>query len=251
MSRDSDKLDLILEKLKSFDTLEKKIDNLDSKFNDLSTTVNTLNTTVASHTSEIAEIRAELAKNKEDIRSLKVSHNNREQRLRACTLRLFNFPTAPGESVDNYKPLAAKVYDRIIRPALSAAKGAGDIGTLPQQQNAMEACFRVFSPQGPVPPTTSPPVIIRLVSMAVKTAVMKHRRAVPLPSEGERAVGIRRFVLVEDLTPDTHSLLKALQADSRTEKAWSVNGNIMFTRPGVVGVKKVRSVFDSLDTILS
>ncbi len=233
------------------DSLETKIDGIDRKFSDLSATVTTLQTTVTTHTDDIAEIRQELASTKADIRSLKVSHNYREQRLRACTLRLFNFPTAAGESVDNYKPLAAKVYDRIIRPALTAARTSGDIGTVYQQQNALEACFRVFSPQAPPPGSPPPPVIIRLVSTAVKTAVMKHRKAISSPSEGERESGIRRFVLVEDLTPEAHGLLKALQADSRTEKVWSVNGNIFYTRPGTNGVKKVRSVFDTPDVILS
>ncbi len=79
---------------------------------------------------------------------------------------------------------------------------------------------------------------------------MKHRRSVSLPPEGEREAGIRRYVIVEDLTPDAYSLLKSLSADDRTEKVWSMNGQIHFTRPGVSGFSKVKNIFDPVDLIL-
>jgi len=55
---------------------------------------------------------------------------------------------------------------------------------------------------------------------------------------------------VEDLTPPTHGLLKALQADSRVDKVWSVNGQLHFTLVGREGVKKVKNVFAPLSEIL-
>ena len=71
-----------------------------------------------------------------------------------------------------------------------------------------------------------------------------------LPPEGEREAGIRRYIVVEDLTPDAHHLLKQLQADDRTEKVWSQNGQIYFSRPGVSGFSKVKNIFDTVDSIL-
>ena len=80
---------------------------------------------------------------------------------------------------------------------------------------------------------------------------MQQRRShLPQPSEGEKKSGVRRFVIAEDLTPPAHKLLKAMQADKRTEKVWSVNGLIHFSVPGKTGYKKVKSVFDTLDQIL-
>ncbi len=254
MSSDSAKLDQILEKLKSFDTLEGKIDGIDRKFGELNSTVTKLQASVTQHSNDIEEIRAELASYKAEVRTLKTAHNSREQRLRASTVRLFNFPVAIGESVDNYKPLAAKVYDRIIKPTLQAARAAGDIGSTPQQQNAIEACFRIAHRDPAVgsssSPPPSPPIVIRLSSTAIKASVMKFRRSIPPPSEGEKNMGFRKFTLVEDLTPEAHSLLKALQGDSHTDKVWSMNGVIHFSLPGVTGFKKVRNIFDSVDTIL-
>ena len=73
----------------------------------------------------------------------------------------------------------------------------------------------------------------------------------PVPSEGEKLAGGKHFVVVEDLTPPAHKLLKALQANSRTEKVWSVNGHICDSLPQKKGYKRVRSVFDSIESILS
>ncbi len=205
---------------------------------------------IANNTAAIAELRAELQLNKVEVKSLKTSHNLREQRLRATTIRLFNFPTSLGESVDNYRPLATKVYDRVVRPTLVAAKAAGDIGTVYQQQNCIEACFRAFSPKEPAPGSPPPPIIIRLTNNSIKSAVMKNRKHIPLPAEGDRLAGAKRYILVEDLTPEALSLLKTLQKDERTEKVWSLNGVIHYTRPGVAGYRKVRNIFDAPDTIL-
>ncbi len=246
-----------LKKLDSLEALSTKIDGIASSLSTLTSTVDALKTSVdtnttdiAANAADIAELKEEMSKYKAEVKSLKTSHNMREQRLRSSTVRLFNFATAAGESIDNYKPLAARVYDRIIKPALVAAKAAGDINTVSQQQNCIEACFRVFSPREPAPGAPPPPIIIRLTTNAIKFAVLKNRKQIATPTESERLAGARRYIIVEDLTPEAHSLLKALQRDSRTEKVWSLNGAIHFSRPGVSGFFKVKNVFDSIEDIL-
>ncbi len=247
---DSALLQQIWLKVKNLDAMEKKLDGLDSKFNEISGKVTELSNTVSAHATSIAEIQAELAKTKADMKTLKTNQNSREQRLRATTVRLFNFPSFTGESLDNFKALATKVYERVLRPTLVAAKAAGDVGSVPQLQNVIESCFRIY-PQSPAPPSSPSPIIICLVNNSVKSAVMKHRKHIQSPSDSEKeATGGRRFILVEDLTPEAHGLLKALQQDDRTEKVWSFNGHIHFTKPGVQGYKKVKNIFDPLDTIL-
>ncbi len=252
MSSDSAALAQILDKLNKLDVVERKIDSIDRKFDELSSTVNTLQTTVAGHTDEIASLRQELDAHKAEVKQLKFSHNIREQRLRACTIRVFNFSYVVGESLDNHKALAARVYDRIVRPAMAAARAGGDIGSVSQQQNAIETCFRIVAPReetllSPQPP----PVIVRLSSNSIKFAVMKYRKHILPPTEEEKSAGIRRYTVVEDLTPDAHRLLKELQKDSRTDKVWSINGQIHYSVPGVNGYRKVRNIFDSVDSILS
>lgn len=253
MARDDTLLQQIWDKVKNLDAVEQKIDGLSTRFDSLSTKVSSLESTVNQHTSDIAEIRAELAASRAEVKVLKTSHHLREQRLRSSTVRLFNYPYFVGESLDNFKGLTTKIYERIIRPTLVAAKAAGDVGSVQQQQNVIEACFRIYPASEGGASSTPPasPIIIRLANSSVKQSVMKHRKAIPAPSDNEREAGCRRFVLVEDLTPEAYGLLRALQQDARTEKVWSTNGHIFYTRPGVPGYKKVRNIFDDIETILA
>lgn len=244
----NDKLDLILTKL---DSLETQIGSISKDLTTLNNTVTTLKTSVESNTSEIAELKARMDKHDKEMLLLKSSHHKREQRLRSNTIRLFNFPYTLGESLENFKSLTSKVYDRVIKPTLVAAKAAGDLGSVPQQSTVIENCFRAYRKEEEPSNRSPPPVLIRLAGPNFKFAIMKNRRVIPPPSDGERKAGLRSFVLVEDLTPEAHSLLRALQQDSRTEKVWSVNGTIHFSKPGVSGYRKVRSVFDSVDSILA
>ena len=183
-----------------------------------------------------------------ELRNVKNTLNVREQQLRSTQVRVFNFPVAADETTG----LTARIYDRILKPLLTAAKTAGDLGSVPQVQNTIEACYRVFTKEEPAEGQPPPPIVIRFATKQLKIAVLKQRRRfMPQPSEGEQRKGIKRFMIVEDLTPPAHKLLKALQADPRTDKVWSVNGQIHYSVPGKTGFKKVRSVFDHIDQILS
>jgi len=247
MASDKQKLDLILEKLKKLDTLESKIDDFGAKLDRIKVTVNV-------HTEEIANIKKQMDDYKADtdkqIITLKSSFNQREQQARACTIRVFNIPYVPGESLDNYKSLSTRVYDKILRPLLAVAKSAGHLGSVPQAQNTIEACYRVFYQQEPDPSKPPPPVVVRLTSKPLKIAILRNRRSMPTPTDAEKEAGIRRFIVVEDLTPPTHKLLKDLQEDPRTEKVWTINGQIQYTTTGSTVVKKVKCVFDPISAIL-
>ncbi len=111
MSTDSAKLDAILARLSVLDSVEGKIDNLSTDVRRITATIETIQSSVKSNTDDITTRRAELAlmrkemdTHKQEVKLLKTSHNNREQRLRACTLRIFNLPYTIGESLDNSKP---------------------------------------------------------------------------------------------------------------------------------------------------
>ena len=247
MSPIDSKLDEILARLGKLDVLESKMDELSRTVSGLTTSVNTLKTDVAANTAAIAEIRQELAADKKEIRSLKEQLNHWEQLLRGSTVRVFNLLPLRGESVGNYHGLTNRVYDKIIKPCLVAAKANGEVGTVPQVQNCIEACCRVFSPTEPEPGAPPMPVVVRLASPALKTAVMKSRKAIPAPEEPST----RRVLVVEDLTPPAHKLLKELQKDTRTSKVWSVNGRICYkTTRNPESVLRVKSVFASVEQIL-
>ena len=247
--------DLILEKLEKLNLLDgvvSKLDQLTVTVNAVSSAVDLLAGKVQYNTDNIEFIRQEFdnfkTETRAELRSVKNTLNVREQQLRSAQVRVFNFPVA----ADDATALTARIYDRILRPLLSAAKTAGDLGSVPQVQNVVETCYRAFVQEEPEEGQPPPPVVIRFTNKQLKIAVLKQRRqSMPVPSEGEQKKGIKRFLIVEDLTPPAHKLLKAMQADPRTDKVWSVNGQIHYSIPGKSGYKKVRSVFDSIDQILS
>ena len=181
-----------------------------------------------------------------EVTSLKGKVNTLEQLQRSNTIRLFGFPGSNDET-----HLASKVYDRILKPILTAAKTKGDISSVPQLNNTVEEVFRAgkFSPGANKPP---PPIIIKFNSSNIRLAVLKNKRnSTPQPTEGEKASGIKRFVIAEDLTTPTYRKLQDLQKDDRVVKAWTVAGEIWFVTQGDnIRPKKVRSIFDTSDKIL-
>ena len=79
-----------------------------------------------------------------------------------------------------------------------------------------------------------------------------NKKVLPKPSKEEIATGITRFILIKDLTLDTHRALSALSKSKLTHKVWSVNGRIKFTtvaKPDMV--QTVKSVYDPIAKILS
>ena len=239
------KMDLILEQLKQLDQLAPmslKIDNLHTSLGSFKEELGCLTFTVQGHEDRLVALER-------DLKSQKEFANSQQQQLRSLTVRLLNVSYTPGESVNNYAMLKESVYNRFLLPLLTKALDNNDISTIPPATNILDSCFR---PYVSTPGKQPPPVIIKLSSRQLKIAVMKNKRELPKPTAAETEAGITRFILVEDLTPDNHRTLAALSKSKLTDKVWSVDGRIKFTkanRPDVVMTMK--SVYDPITKILS
>jgi hypothetical protein len=188
---------------------------------------------------------------KKDLRDVKEIVNQRDQEARSLTVRIFGVPLSEEEKkTPNQTKLVSKsIYDRVLRPLLTAAKTSSDIESIPQAANVIEDCFRIGKgtkdKQGRLLP---PPVLVRLTSSKLKVAIFRNkRRAMPDPSEAELAMGILRFSMVEDLTPATFSMLRELREDDRVFRAWTTEGKIRFTlNTDKNVVVRVSSVYDPI-----
>ena len=177
---------------------------------------------------------------------LKEAGNLRDQASRLNVIRIFNFPIVDDETNNSNRILATKVYDRILKPILTAAKSKGDIASLPQQQTLVEDCFRTRGP-GAGPP---PPVIVKLSSHPFKIALMRNKKD-NIPAAPRTSSDAPPCFIVEDLTPATHQKMMELKADKRVAKIWSVDGQIRLTLVSSPGnVVKVKSAFAEADKIL-
>jgi hypothetical protein len=185
---------------------------------------------------------------------MKEQLNDSDQQSRAHFVRLFNFPMADDDiAADSGRALANRVYDRILKPIIVAAKAKNDITTVPQCANVIEDIYRVGKPSMKDGVHRPPPIIIKLCTKQLRLAILKNKKtSIPSPTTQERAAGVKRFVVVEDLTPPNYKKLTELLSDDRIEKAWSVEGRLRFVLAGSdKSVKKVKSVYDSVDHIVS
>jgi hypothetical protein len=187
-----------------------------------------------------------------ELLSLKEVSNNREQASKLCSVRIHGFPVTDEElaATDGGKTLGSKVYERLIKPILAAARTKGDITSVPHFNTAVEDCFRVGRPTKTGKPV---PLIIKFTNKNTRLAVLRNKRTnTPAPAEAERSEFVKRFSIVEDLTTPTYKLLRMLQDDERVSKVWTVEGRIrLVLTANPNNIIKLKSVFEPIDKILS
>jgi hypothetical protein len=206
---------------------------------------------LADSQAKVSKLETKVATLEKEVKRLKETSNDREQAAKSRTVRLFGYATSDEETrtTDSGKSFNNKLYDCIIKPCLNAAKTNGDIQSTPQFSTAVEKIYRAGKSANPGRPA---PIIITFTSETYRLAVLRNKKsALPAPSTSERDAGIRRYLVVEDLTPANYTMLKSLQQREEVDKAWTIEGKIPYTMRGNSTVRKVKSVFDSVENILS
>jgi hypothetical protein len=178
--------------------------------------------------------------------------NRREQELRSLSVRLAGVPYLDDEkAATDSKFLAKRVYDKVLSPLLNAAKTKNLIDRVPQLNNTIVNCYRVGGAAALTGTGNPPPIIIKLVSSEVRLAMLRVKSSsMPAPSAREKDMGIRGFMLSEDLTPSTYNKMRELQRDERTSKVWTVDGRIRFLLQDDRRVHRAKSSFDTVDHII-
>jgi hypothetical protein len=204
--------------------------------------------------SRVTTLEGEMTVAHKDIKSLKETVNNREQASKVLSVRLVGLPLTEDEvnGPDPGKAAAKAAYERIIKPLLSAAKEKGILSSVPSITNTIAEAYRMRPRTATGKQAFPPPIVIRLTSNNVKAAMFRAKKdALPYPSDGEKAMGIKRFLLAEDLTPATFNFLRELREDSRVERAWTVDRRIRYTWVGDKDnfVHKISSIFDPIESI--
>ena len=211
---------------------------------------------------EVALVKEKAEVNETDIRNafgeifkLKDTINTLEQKDRALTIRLFGVPMEKEEKDGADTKSTAKVaFDRILKPIFSLAKDNSQIPeTTPLTATATITDAYRLKPRNATSNKPAP-IVIKLASASLKTAIFKNRlAAMPQPNGAEVERGIRRFHLAEDLTPATYAFLMELRDHDKVERAWSTDGQVRYTITGdkTSYVHKVKSIFDPIDNLFS
>jgi hypothetical protein len=201
---------------------------------------------------KVSTLESTVVKLESDVLALKDAANFREQQFKLCTVRIHGLPVTDEElaATDGGKTLATKVYDRILKPILNAAKAKGDIPSVPHCGNAIEECYRAGRPSKTGKPV---PIVVKVANKHLRLAIFKNKRTnTPQPLDNEKSEHVKRFLVVEDLTGPSFRLLKQLQDNASVSRAWTVEGNIRFTlKDNPDRIVKVKSVFMPIEAILA
>lgn len=207
----------------------------------------------------VAQVECDVKNAFNEIFELKDKLNSFEQKDRATAIRIFGLPLSEEEKEDSdsQKATAKVAYERLLRPILSSAKDKGLISTLPHLSNVILEAFRLNSKKANNSSSTTsgrpPPILVKLATTSIKTAIFKSKSSsLPEPTDAEKAAGISRFHVAEDLTSPTFNFLMDLRAHKKVERAWTTEGQIRYTIKGdrTSYVHKVKSVFDNIDAII-
>ncbi len=220
--------------------------------------------------SQVGSVNTEVDSLTKEVKSLKNLVNTREQESRGCNIRINGFPMSEDELRLGPRSLGERVFQRILKPILSAAKVKGILSEkVPSFENAVSECWRIGGTNARAAVATTaalaaaagvsaqarppaPPIIVRLTSPQLRIAIMKAKRdATPPPLDAEKAAGFNRFLISEDLTPPAFNKLRELQSSEDVAKAWTVNGRIFFIKKDSNQISTCNSVFDDLQVILS
>jgi len=216
-------------------------------------TVNEIKVTLADQQQRVTALETTVSSLSNEVHTLKNIVNSHEQSLRSATIRITGFPfTAEEKLARDNQALKERVYNRIIGPTLAVAASRGLTPSLPLSSAVISSCYRVGAPSARPDTATPPPLVVRLANSQIKVDIMKCKKEAKVgPSDQEKAIGLKRFFISEDLTQPAFKKLKELQNCEAIEKAWSIDGRLNFMLPGSTVIHRVASVFDDLEAILS
>jgi hypothetical protein len=157
-----------------------------------------------------------------------------------------------------------KVYDLAFLPILQGALESGEITSIPSAEELLEVAHVL-----PSKPGSMKPVIARFFSRHLRTLCLRRKkefasrsaRSPPTASAATRSSsggatggseegGRYSFPFYEDLTKAAFTKMRALNSDPRVHSCWSINGQLRIKLANSNSVKRVYSVFDSVDKII-
>jgi hypothetical protein len=190
-----------------------------------------------------------------EVNNIKESVNRLDQDARACVVRIsgLNVSEADMNQHGFEKSIIKKVYDRIVKPVLSVAKTNGDLDSVPTMLNVLEQGYIVSRGGKDKQGRVMPPILaVRFTNRFLRNTVMRLRREhMPSPSDAEKAAGVSRYYINEDLTPDTARKVKELRGSALVERVWTIDGRIRLVKVGDPNtVIKLNSPFVSLEETL-
>jgi len=202
------------------------------------------------HENAIKEIKQDLAaaiainKEKDEIISKHSDQLNAcEQALRSTSIRIIGLPVTTSSSPAN---ILNCVFDLVLQPILDAAMAKGEIDEYPSKRYLVDSAFAIPSKN-----QLSSPIIVKLTHPFVKNLVFQLKKEV-LPTTPDSSTSRVRlkYGIYEDLTAANAAQFRTINEDPRTTAIWTFNGQIKFRVKEKDTIYRVRSLFDTVDSLM-
>ena len=236
--------------------LAKKIDELSLTIATFTTRFDKLEKILADTKAENTSLKVDLKDKDSEICSLKHKLNEVEQYQRSWSIRVLNIPIPEDEASDNTKVMA-HLFTKVLEPILKGAVERELLTSVPPVEKLLETTHIL-----PSKSDKCPPIIARFYTRNIRSLIFQLKKdfAPRLPPQKQQprvaqpstkvSLGKFAFPIYEDLTRANFSMMRELSDHEDVLSCWSVAGSLRFRLKNETVVRKVKSVFDSVESIL-
>ncbi len=201
------------------------------------------------------ELQKVLKERDVELYGLRDKLNDQEQYIRGWSVRILHVDIPENEVTDPLKVMQ-QVHSRVFLPILRGALDKGLIRSIPAAEELLETAHVLPAKQG-----TVPPIICRFYTRNMRTLMFRLKRDCATREEpephtagtrGERAKpGRYLHPFYEDLTRANFSKFRAMSQHQQVQSCWTVNGSIRYKLVGEEVIRKVKSVYSSVEDIIA
>ena len=229
--------------------------------------LDTLEMIVSDIQAENRHLRDALNAKDEEILALRHSVNQLEQQSKAKKIRVLNIPLTNEEERSSIA-IAEKVYHTLLMPILAGAVENEMIDSIPPLEKVIKDAHVLAGKPG-----KHKPIMLKLASLELKSILFKNKkryaprhpskknvsgrdRAGPEGTGPEAEAGEETraggfcFPMYEDLTRTTFQKMRAISQHENVQACWSINGQLRFKMKDSEEIRKVVSVFDTVEQML-
>ena len=203
----------------------------------------------------LKELKKENSKLKERVSHLEKENTGLKSKLhdiemhsRSSNIRIFNL--TPQRDDCGFEELADQVYDSVLLPILQGAVRKGRLREVPTKDRLILSAHPLPGRDG-----KPRPIFCRLLNGYYRTIILQCQkefggRSSQPPGPG-RCPPPLLFPIYEDSTSELFKFKQKLAAHSAVSAAWISGGVIRFKLENSDSIRKVKSIFDSIESILS
>ena len=241
------KLNTILQQLASMNNNMEAINRRLDKVDLLGEQLNNIEESMRNISTEHANFKSTLASNQATISNIQSSQVSMDQYNRSWSVRVMELQLSAEDESNPFR-LVETVYNKVFLPILTGALSDDIIPRIPTCEQLLERAHVLpASKAGAIKP-----IICRFFNRDYKAVCfrLKKKYATKTADSGAGERPRYAFPFYEDLSSAVFRKMKEMQADSRVDSCWSVNGQLRYRLTGTDTVKKVSRVLEPIDAIL-